>query len=170
MRGWWAGSALHVYQTSLPAQTLAASVTFEAASEQQGLQPQFTLGEDNGLRGYPAREFSGSRRFKINLEDRIDTGLEVWTLRFGVVVFYDIGWAYDAGQSLALANGFSAAGVGLRFGSSNLLGPTVVRIDVAWPLRNRPGVEDYGMSVSLGVNQVFGFFGARSDLRSDFSF
>jgi hemolysin activation/secretion protein len=86
------------------------------------------------------------------------------------VVFYDIGWAYDAGQSLALANGFSAAGVGLRFGSSNLLGPTVVRIDVAWPLRNRPGVEDYGMSVSLGVNQVFGFFGARSDLRSDFSF
>ncbi len=166
-QGWRAGFAMHGYQLSLPAQTLAASFTYDVVAERQDLAPQLTLGEDNGLRGYPAREFSGTRYARLNLENRIDTGLEVLSVRLGAAAFCDVGWMHDPSQGLSMSDPIRAVGVGSRLGSSHLFGSKVLRLDVAWPLDDFGG-EDYGVSVSFATGQVFTFFGNASELRRDF--
>jgi hypothetical protein len=161
--GWRTSCALHAYQCSLPAQTLAASLTFDAAGEREELLPQFTLGEDNGLRGYPARELAGPRMLRCNLEDRIRTGIQFLSLHVGIAVFTDFGAVHDPRHDLGLDDLFHAAGVGLRFGSRRLLGSRVLRLDVAWPFDDLDG-DRFGVSVSFGGGQVFTFFGNNSEL------
>jgi hypothetical protein len=167
MRGWATSGAIHAYQKSLPAQTLALSLAADAAEERQDLVPQFTLGEDNGLRGYPAREFAGQRRLRFNLEDRIYTGLELWSVHIGLVAFFDAGWVWNIGQPLSFDDAIKSAGFGLRLGSSELFGPNVLRMDLAFPLDHVNG-QGYSMSLSASLNQVFSFFGNRQELRSEF--
>lgn len=166
-KGWRFSGAAHVFQTSLPRQTLAASLSFDAAVETQDLQPQFTLGENNGLRGYPAREFAGTRFLRLNVEDRIDTGLDVLSVHVGLAAFFDCGWVHGPAQGLSQGDSIKSAGVGLRFGSSEILGRNIVRVDFAQPLDDVAG-EDYGFSVSFAVGQVFSFFGNTNELLSEF--
>lgn len=157
VRGWSASAALHAYQLSLPSQVFAASVAFDGANERENLPVQLTLGEDNGLRGYPAREFAGTRRMRVNVEDRIDTGLQYRSLHLGVVPFFDVGWIEDEGWGDPL----SSVGVGLRLGSSELFGQGVLRLDLAFPLSERDG-EQYDPTISFAFGQVFTFFGNSS--------
>ncbi len=165
--GWRGSTALHAYQTSIPANTIAASLTFDLAREDQDLEPQLTLGEDNGLRGYPAREFSGTRRVRLNLEDRFDTGLTLWSFRLGLAAFFDAGWMHDRDLGLSMGDSIRSAGVGIRLGSSNFLGGRILRLDVAYPFDEVLG-EDYGVSVSFTTDQVFTWFGNASELGSAF--
>jgi outer membrane protein assembly factor BamA len=129
--------------------------------EGEDLPIELTLGEDNGLRGYPAREFSGTRRLRFNLEDRIDTGLEVRTVRFGLVPFFDAAWIGDEGWGSPLAS----VGVGLRIGSPEIFGRGVLRFDLAFPL-TEVGGESFDPSLSIALGQVFTFFGNSSLLSS----
>ena len=165
--GWRTGAALHAYLLGLPAQTFAGSLTFDAATEQQDLQPQLTLGEDNGLRGYPAREFAGTKRWRLNLEDRFDTGLELLAVHLGATAFFDVGWINDGDSSLSLGDAVRGVGCGLRFGSSHWLGSRVVRVDVSKPL-DEVGGRSFSVSVSFAMGQVFTFFGNASVLGSEF--
>ena len=167
LAGWRTSAALHAYLLDLPAQTLAGSVTFDAVEEEQDLQPQLTLGEDDGLRGYPAREFAGTRRWRLNLEDRADTGIEILSVHVGVTGFFDVGWINDRDSSLTLGDAIRGVGAGLRLGSSHLFGSRVMRIDVAWPLDDVGG-RQYGVSLSFAVGQVFTFFGNANVLGSQF--
>lgn len=160
-------AAAHAYQKSLPAQTLAASLLWDAAEDDQGLPVQLTLGEDNGLRGYPARQFAGTRELVLNLEDRIDTGLELWSVHVGLVGFFDMGLIDDEDQGVDFGDPLRSVGFGLRFGSSELFGRRVFRLDVAWPLDDAPG-ESFGVSISASVGQVFGFFGNQTALSTEF--
>ncbi|MGI9302803.1 MAG: BamA/TamA family outer membrane protein, partial [Gammaproteobacteria bacterium] len=91
-QGWSQSAALHAFQQSLPRQTLAANISYDEVFEREELTVQITLGEDNGLRGYPARQFSGTQRLRVNVEDRIDTGLELRSVHLGLVLFFDAGW------------------------------------------------------------------------------
>ncbi|MGA1609059.1 MAG: hypothetical protein ACO4CT_18895, partial [Planctomycetota bacterium] len=61
-----------------------------------------------------------------------------------------------------------SVGVGLRFASSELFGGGVFRLDVARPLDDVPG-EDFGVTVSGGAGQVFGFFGNAAELVAEFA-
>lgn len=160
-------AAAHAYQMSLPSQTLAASLLWDAAEDEQGLPPQLTLGEDNGLRGYPARQFAGSPQMLFNLEDRFDTGLELWSVHLGLVGFFDMGWVDDTSQDLSFGEPLRSAGFGLRFGSTELFGGKVFRLDFAWPLDEVAG-ESFGLSVSASVGQVFSVFGNQTSLGSEF--
>jgi hemolysin activation/secretion protein len=166
-QGWFLTAAAHAFQMSLPAQTLAASLTFDAAFDVQGLAPQLTLGEDNGLRGYPAREFGGSRIVRLNIEDRIRTGIEILSVHVGAAGFFDVGWVHGESQDLSLGEAIKSVGVGLRFGSSELFGRNVGRVDFAWPLDDVNGVS-YDLSVSFSAGQVFSFFGNATELRREF--
>jgi len=162
-QGWTASAALHAFHLSLPRQTLALSLTYDEVLEDEGLPQQLNLGEDNGLRGYPAREFAGRERYRLNLEDRVDTGLAVSSFHLGLVAFFDAGWiGFDGAE---LDDPLRSVGCGLRIGSSEVLGPEIVRIDLAFPLDGRSG-EDYGPTLSLAFGQVFGFFGNASTLSS----
>lgn len=165
--GWRGSAALHAYQTSIPSNTLAGSLTFDLAREDQDLEPQLTLGEDNGLRGYPAREFSGTRRMRLNLEDRFDTGIQLWSFRLGLAAFFDAGWVHDRELGLSQGSSIRSAGVGIRLGSSHFLGSRILRLDVAYPFDEVLG-EDYGVSVSFTTEQVFTWFGNASELGAAF--
>jgi hypothetical protein len=162
-----ARSALHLFQTSLPSQTLAASLRAQWAFDEQDLPPQLTLGEDNGLRGYPARQFASDRLVVLNLEDRIDTGLELWSLHLGAALFADVGWIPDAEQGLSFGAPLRSVGLGLRLGSSELFGGGIFRLDLAFPLDEVEG-EGFEVSLSGGAGQVFRFFGNAAALTAEF--
>ena len=159
--GWTADTSLHTYRVFERAHTLAASLTFDQVFESEDLPIEVTLGEDNGLRGYPAREFSGERRIRVNLEERYDTGLEWASLNLGLVAFFDAGWIADPDQDLG--SPLRSAGLGVRLGSQELLGGTVIRIDLAFPFDERDGTS-YEPSLSVALGQVFSFFGNQATL------
>lgn len=151
--GWNTTLSARAFAMVAELHTLGASVTFDAVEETQDLPAELTLGEDGGLRGYPAREFAGTRRLRGNFEHRFDTGIEFATLHLGLVGFFDTGWIGDDG---GLGRPFSSAGAGLRVGSKQLFGSSLLRIDFAKPLDAVPGESD-GWKFSVSVGQVFGF-------------
>jgi outer membrane protein assembly factor BamA len=118
----------------------------------QDLEPhiQFTLGGENGLRGYKAREFSGDKRFLMNLESRLFTNWEILTVAIGTVAFIDAGHAWKRNESIDFTQLNYSAGVGLRLGMTKIPGSTVMRIDFGWPLGHGGG-----FGISLGVDQQF---------------
>lgn len=158
--GWTLSMGSQWFYAPWSGSTLALSGTLDAARELQDLPAALTLGEDNGLRGYRAREFSGERRLRVSLEDRIDTGLELATVHLGLVGFLDCGWV---GGRDGWGRPYPGAGAGLRLGSKELFGSAVLRVDVAWPLEDVLGADD-GPQVSIAVGQAFTFGGVQSVL------
>lgn len=152
---WNAGATARAFVLLAERNTLATFVDFDAVEETQDLRVELTLGEDNGLRGYGARQFAGTRRLRAVVENRFDTGLELATLRLGLVAFADFG---QTGTDGDLGPTYRSVGAGLRIGSRPLLGDGVFRIDFAKPLDDVIGESD-GWKVSLTVGQVFTFGG-----------
>jgi len=158
--GWNGNLSAWLFAMTSPNNTLGGSATFDAVEETQDLPIELTLGEDNGLRGYRARQFAGTRRTRLNLEDRYDTGICVATFRVGAVAFFDSGWIGEHGD---LGWAYKSAGVGLRIGSTPLAGDGLLRVDLAKPLDDVPGESD-GWKLSVSVGQVFTFGGNASSL------
>jgi hypothetical protein len=102
------------------------------------------LGGDNGLRGYPLRYQSGSRRVLLTAEQRFYTDLYVWQLfRVGGAVFADAGRAWG-GPSAAGGSGarwLADVGAGLRIVSVRTAFGNVLHIDVATPINAPAGVS-----------------------------
>ena len=157
--GWRTSLGGRAYYALERHHTLCLNVAFDAVEEAQDLPIELTLGDVNGLRGYPSRQLVGTRRLLANLEHRLDTTVEVLTLRVGAVVFFDAGWV---GRGRELGAPYTAAGCGLRIGSSRLLGGNVLRIDVARPLDALPD-EHQGWQLSVSIGQVFTFGGGTTD-------
>ncbi len=149
---WGLSSAAHYYYSGLPSQTLALSLSFNAGKDSLDLPVQFTLGENSGLRGYDARYFEGDRRLRLNFEDRIFTPLELFTLRLGVVAFFDAGYAWDSSQGFQWDDLKTSAGFGFRIGSARFFQGSVLRIDIAFPF-DEEGSD--GVSISVTTGQVF---------------
>lgn len=94
------------------------------------------LGGDNGLRGFPLRYQSGTRRALFTVEERGYTDLYVFQLfRIGGAAFLDAGRAWGGENQNRLAPGWLAnAGVGLRIVSARAAFSNVLHIDLAFPL------------------------------------
>ena len=94
------------------------------------------LGGDNGLRGYPLRYQSGTRRSLFTVEERFYTDLYVWRLfRIGGAAFFDTGRAWGGANANTVAPGWlSNAGVGLRIVSARSAFSNVLHVDLAFPL------------------------------------
>jgi hypothetical protein len=167
VRGYRAGAALHLYQQSLPAQTVAARVAFDLVTEKQDLQPEFLLDEEHGVRGIPSWELAGTRRLLVTLENRICPRLLSGDVHAGLAVFGDAGWIWNEGESLAMDDACTAVGCGLRLGSQRWLGRRVLRIDVTVPLRHANG-RDLGVLVSVAFGQVFPLLPGSRALGEDF--
>ncbi len=166
VRGFSQSVALHYYNQWIDQHTLAGSVAFDRMGDEDGLEPQLTLGEDNGLRGYPARYFTGDHRLRINLEDRILTPWEVLKVKIGLAVFFDMGYAWDEADDVSMGDLYRSVGIGLRLGNSSLFNK-VARIDFAFPLDDAPE-EEFSFSVSASAGQIFGLFGNAEGLDSEF--
>ena len=151
---WSLGIDLAWYNTFFNQQTLAVSLKYNTAGEDDSELPvEQTLGENNGLRGYPTREFNGQQSVLLNLENRIRTPINIASFTLGLIGFMDVGWVNNRSQGLQ--DPHASLGIGLRIGSRPILGRGVVRLDVAYPLDDDP-VRDYQPTVSFAVGQVFG--------------
>ena len=113
---------------------------------------QFALGADSGLRGYPARQFTGDKLVLMNLEDRqfwgeISVGPK---LAIGTVLFVDAGNVWKRDEDIDLAGLNWSTGVGLRLGFSKLPHQPIFRIDFGWALG-----DEKGFAVTIGQEQQF---------------
>ncbi len=115
-------------------------------SENLDFDRQILLGGDNGLRGYPLRYQSGSRRFLISLEQRFYTDWHVLKLvHVGGAVFADVGRAWfpdDPSRNPGADEILRDVGVGLRLGSSRSGRGTLVHFDIAFPFDGDTSIDD----------------------------
>jgi hypothetical protein len=124
------------------AQTLAWSlgaVAFEGEPE----YVRMTLGGDARLRGYPARQQTGTRALWANVEERLFSNLRLYFLHLGAAVFVDVGQAWDAPVHPSWRGFDIGTGAGLRIGN-NKSGNGILRVDVAH------GRDGWALSLSSG--------------------
>jgi outer membrane translocation and assembly module TamA len=103
----------------------------------------YLLGGDNGLRGYPLRYQSGSRRALFTAEERFYTDVYLWRLfRVGGAAFVDVGRAWG-GDNINTANPgwLSNVGFGLRFVSVRSAFGNVLHMDIAMPLNTTADIS-----------------------------
>lgn len=101
------------------------------------------LGGDSGLRGYPLRYQSGTRRALLTVEERFYTDLYVWRLfRIGGAAFFDAGRAWGGDNANTANPGWLRnAGFGLRIVSARSAFGNVLHLDVAFPLNATSDVK-----------------------------
>ncbi|MCV2370766.1 BamA/TamA family outer membrane protein [Roseateles oligotrophus] len=96
------------------------------------------LGGDNGLRGYPLRYQSGTRRALFTVEERFYTDLYIWRLfRVGGAAFIDLGRAWggvNAYSNSVNPGWLGDAGFGARIVSARAAFSNVLHLDLAFPL------------------------------------
>ena len=87
-----------------------------------------TLGSDNGLRGFGIAQFTGQRLFLTQFDIRT-VPMSLWTIKYGLVAFYDIGGSANTFSEMPL---HQDAGIGIRLLIPQLTA-ALTRIDVAFP-------------------------------------
>ncbi|HEY3056202.1 MAG TPA: BamA/TamA family outer membrane protein [Thermoanaerobaculia bacterium] len=119
----------------------------------QDREDQFFADGLNGLRGYRAHSFAGSRSIVINAEQRFYLGRELLQLYSpGVVAFADAGNATD-GSFADLMKLKADVGVGIRIGLPRTP-KNLFRLDLAYAL-NRDPRGKRGLLVSFSSGQAF---------------
>jgi hypothetical protein len=127
---------------------------------------QLFLGNDNGLRGFPNREFVGARRFIFNIEDRVFFVNDLFHLvSLGAVMFFDSGYVWERGDDGSPRDIVASAGIGLRIGIPRAAGEKVFRIDLAIPLTAN-GDRQFEPALSFGSGQAFQQFVGPFDLQT----
>ena len=121
----------------------------------------FSLGGDQGLRGYDNKEIKGSNsllgslEYRINLIDDIGIYLFDNLLHFnevGAVAFFDVGKSWYSGFDKYDFK--KDAGLGLRF-QINLgafLEKIILRLDSAWPINDS---KEESPRLWFGINHTF---------------
>ncbi len=107
------------------------------------------LGGDNGLRGYPLRYQSGTRRALFTVEERFYTNIYLWRLfRIGGAAFIDAGRAWG-GDNVNTSNPgwLGNAGFGLRVVNARTAFSNVLHIDVAFPSNANSDVKKFQLLV-----------------------
>jgi hemolysin activation/secretion protein len=149
---------------SLGKHTLATNFYIDYGSELDK-DREFLLGADNSLRGYKAKTFTGDKRLALNIEERAhlyDDVLKIMSI--GTAIFFDGGGTTNQALGNIFTHEFySDVGVGLRFGFPRSTNGSVIRMDIAFPLRAGPdGSDRFEPRFLVTGGQVFG-----SKLRSE---
>ena len=114
---------LRYFNKMLPAQTIAMNIETNVGNNLLATR-QFILGGASGMRGFDARQFTGTKLFLFNIEDRIFSNLDFHGIMFGGVVFYDMGFAWKEKQAVAIQDLRSSIGAGLRIALTKFPGFT----------------------------------------------
>jgi hypothetical protein len=120
---------------------------------------QLLLGADNSLRGYETNTFEGDKRMALNLEERAHVADDVFQLvSIGTAVFLDVGGATrDALSAIVTDDLYGDVGFGLRFCFPRASGGGVVRMDIAFPMRDGPdGSKAWDPRIVFAAGQLFG--------------
>src|SRR6185312_5223989 len=119
---------------------------------------QLLEGSDNVLRGYEAKTFFGDKSIGLNIEDRIHFVDDLYRLvSLGGAVFVDAGGTTnDPLGTIFTSNLYGDFGFGLRAGFPKSSGGQVVRLDVAFPLRDGPdGSNRLSPRILIAGGQLF---------------
>ena len=113
---------------------------------------ELLLGGDNGVRGYPLRYQSGTKRAVFTLEERYYTDWYPLRLfRVGWAVYYDVGRAWGGALPNATPGWLSNVGFGLRIASARASFGNVLHIDLAFPVhRTDPNIKPRQLVVMAG--------------------
>lgn len=144
-----------------PRQTLGANFSAVLTSKVDAPY-QISLGENEGLRGYTFKSFTGQNLVLMNIEDRIFTPLNYRLFGIAVAAFVDSGYAWSSEDHLRFNDFGVSVGVGLRIGLKKSQSGRVVRVDFAVPL-NQNGFafkQNSGFSISISSGQIFTALGA----------
>ncbi len=108
-----------------------------------GAADALLLGGDSGLRGYPLRYQSGTRRALFTLEERLYTDLYFFQLfRIGAAAFFDMGRAWGGINTNTENPGWLRnAGVGLRIFNTRAAFSNVLHVDIAAPIDSDVAVK-----------------------------
>ncbi|MFH1283397.1 MAG: hypothetical protein ABII27_07010 [bacterium] len=148
-----AESKISYYNRIFSNQTLGLNMT-GIFGKNLDINNQVVLGGLNGLRGYPAREFTGNKGLLFSLEDRIFWAEEYLSIvGVGGVVFFDSGFAWDKGESISISDLKSDIGFGFRFALPRSCEAIVFRLDFAYAL-DKVRDEDRFV-ISFGSGQSF---------------
>ena len=95
---------------------------------------QLLLGAESGLRGYPVRQFAGTRSLLVSAEERWFVADDIGqVVSLGVGAFVDSGFAWPEEESLSLLDLKTAVGVSLLVWSNRLfLVGGGVRLDMGY--------------------------------------
>ena len=110
----------------------------------------YTIGSDDGLRGYSIDEFLGQRLLRGNLEVRT-APFSLWVFRAGGVLFYDVGGADDTFRRMQIHQD-----VGLGFRA--LIPQTsreLFRFDLAFPLDAGIRTKRFAPAFIAGFESAF---------------
>lgn len=112
---------------------------------------QILLGGDSGLRGYPLRYQSGTRKFLLSAEGRHQhRWYPLHLVQFASAVFVDAGSAWNAGEDPDI---LADVGIGTRIFPTHASGKTVIHIDLAFPLHAPDGIS--GVQFVVETKQAF---------------
>jgi hypothetical protein len=120
---------------------------------------QLLLGAENSLRGYEVNTFEGDKRMALSIEERSHIADDVFQLvSLGTAFFVDVGGATrDAFSAIVEEDLYGDVGFGLRFCFPRASGGGVVRMDIAFPLRDGPdGSNAWEPRVVFAAGQLFG--------------
>jgi hypothetical protein len=149
---------LTIGKLRFPRQTLATNLT-AVLTKDVDAPFQISLGENEGLRGYTFKSFTGQNKVLLNIEDRIFTPLDFRVVALGLVGFLDAGYVWSSEELFSFRDFGVSAGFGLRIGLKKSQRAKVVRVDFAFPLRDessRFGIANQkGYSISISSGQVF---------------
>lgn len=112
---------------------------------------QFLLGGENGLRGYEARSFVGSRMILGTVEQRVFGPNLLSLVGIGGVLFVDFGDAWKAGEDFRWNRLQSNWGAGLRIGLLRSSQFKVLRLDCARPFGPGDWVVSFGTGMSFNL-------------------
>lgn len=103
------------------------------------LDHYYSLGGDNGLRGYPLRYQLGQSVAQFKLEERVYTDWSLWRLfNIGGAAFFDAGRTYGNNPiGVPQLGWLRDVGLGLRLGNDRSSLGNVIHIDVATPLNGQ---------------------------------
>jgi outer membrane protein assembly factor BamA len=132
-------------------QTLAMQLSWWQGHRLDGRR-QFLLGGQNGLRGYKARQFNGSREMLLNVESRF-IFYKNSLIVLGGAVFFDIGYIWE-GNILDISDYKRSIGVGLRLGCPKLNDSPVYRLDFGYALDNHEPLS-FANAFSIGIGHAF---------------
>jgi len=120
----------------------------------------FYSGAETNIRGYEARSFSGDKRLSLNVEERVHLADHVLDLiSVGAATFLDVGGCTDESLNKLISDGmYSNVGAGLRIAFPHSQGSRILRLDVAFPLREGPeGTGNIGEPrIMITGGQLFG--------------
>jgi len=120
---------------------------------------QLLLGADNSLRGYEMNTFEGDKRMALNIEERAHIADDIFQLvSLGTAFFVDVGGATrDSLSAIVTDDLYGDVGFGLRFCFPRASGGGIVRMDVAFPMRDGPdGSNAWEPRIVFAAGQLFG--------------